>query len=147
MSIFTKMRNAMSDFLNNIETLIGGIHTNHGVDNATVTAEISDAVKAGVQPLQDQINDLQKALTDTLIHLADGQVGAATATAALATGSTPENALISASIAAAATVTAVQAASSPALIAAAETVAPAAAEDTITATDGSNSIEPAHVED
>ena len=74
-----------------IEAAIKNIHVANGVDNATVTKEITDAVSAGVAPLQTQLTtqqgqiaDLQKALQDTVAALTSGDTAAAQATATAA---------------------------------------------------------------
>lgn len=93
-----ELEKIMDDFLTNIEKAIGVIHVNNGVDNATVTKEVSDAVTAGVAPLQAQLTDqatkisnqeteiaeLKTALTDTVAKLTAGDVPAATAIATAA---------------------------------------------------------------
>ena len=86
-----ELKKVMSQFLDDIEAAIKNIHLANGVDNATVTKEISDAVTAGVSPLQTQladqqtqINELQKALQDTVAALNSGDTAAATATATAA---------------------------------------------------------------
>jgi tetrahydromethanopterin S-methyltransferase subunit B len=92
MSTFIKeLKKIMSKFLDDIEVAIQNIHTANGVDNATVTKEVTDAVTAGVAPLQtqltdqqNQINELQKALQDTVTALNSGNVQAAQATATAA---------------------------------------------------------------
>ena len=85
MSTFIKeLRKIMTKFLDDIEVAIANIHSANGVDNATVTKEITDAVTAGVAPLQTQINELQKALQDTVTALNNGDTAAAHATATAA---------------------------------------------------------------
>ena len=78
----------MSDFFNNIEDEIKGIHLKNGVDNDTVTKEIADAITTNVEPLKTQLTDqqseieeLQKALTDTVAALKSGDTASALATA------------------------------------------------------------------
>lgn len=90
-STFKELKKVMDDFLNNIEANIKNIHVANGVDNATVTKEITDAVTSGVAPLQSQITDLQgqvadlqKALQDTVTALNNGDTQGATATATAA---------------------------------------------------------------
>ena len=90
-STFKELKKVMDDFLNNIEASIKNIHVANGVDNATVIKEVTDAVTAGVEPLQtqltdqqNQINELQKALQDTVTALNSGDTAAATATATAA---------------------------------------------------------------
>jgi len=92
MSTFIKeLKKIMSKFLDDIEAAIKNIHAANGVDEATVTKEVADAVAAGVAPLQtqltdqqNQINDLQKALQDTVTALNSGDTAAAQATATAA---------------------------------------------------------------
>lgn len=93
MLTFKELRNAMSKFLDDIENTIKTIHLSHGVDNQTVTKDITDAVTAGVAPLQSQITDLQgqvadlqKAAQDTVAALAAGDTATAQATATAAAG-------------------------------------------------------------
>lgn len=90
-STFKELKKVMSDFLDNIEAAIKNIHVANGVDNQTVTKEITDAVTSGVAPLQSQITDLQgqvadlqKALQDTVTALNNGDTAAAQATATAA---------------------------------------------------------------
>lgn len=64
MSIINQIGKAMSKFLDDIENAIKTIHLSHGVDNQTVTKDVTDAVTAGVAPLQSQITDLQAQVAD-----------------------------------------------------------------------------------
>ena len=99
MSIINQIGKAMSKFLDDIENTIKTIHLSHGVDNQTVTKDVSDAVTAGVAPLQaeitdlqGQVADLQKAAQDTVAALAAGDTATAQATAsAAASASQPAN--------------------------------------------------------
>ena len=91
LTFIKELKKAMSKFLTDIEAAIQTIHTANGVDNATVIKEVTDAVTAGVEPLQtqltaqqNQINDLQKALQDTVTALNSGDTAAAQATATAA---------------------------------------------------------------
>lgn len=91
LTFIKELKKTMSKFLTDIEAAIQTIHTANGVDNATVIKEVTDAVTAGVEPLQtqltdqqNQINDLQKALQDTVTALNSGDTAAAQATATAA---------------------------------------------------------------
>ena len=89
----------MSKFLEEIENTIKTIHHSHSVDNAALTKDVTDAVTAGVAPLQSQITDLQgqvadlqKAAQDTVAALTNGDTASAQATASAAAGaSQPAN--------------------------------------------------------
>lgn len=88
---FKELKKLMSQFLDDIEAAIKNIHVANGVDNATVTKEITDAVTAGVAPLQSQITDLQgqvaelqKAAQDTVAAISNGDTAGAQAIATAA---------------------------------------------------------------
>ena len=81
----------MSKFIDDIEAAIKSIHLSQGVDDATLSQRISDTLTAGVAPLeaqltdqQNQINDLQKALQDTVAALNNNDTATAQATATAA---------------------------------------------------------------
>ena len=88
---FKELKKFMSQFLDDIEAAIKNIHVANGVDNATVTKEITDAVTAGVAPLQSQVTDLQgqvaelqKAAQDTVSAINSGDTAGAQAIATAA---------------------------------------------------------------
>jgi hypothetical protein len=99
MSTLTKeLKKFMSKFLEEIEATIKNIHAANGVDEASVTKEVTDAVAAGVAPLQTQladqqtqISELQKALQDTVTALTNGDTATAQATASAAVDAAGSN--------------------------------------------------------
>ena len=97
---FKELRELMSDLFDIValEAAIKNIHATNGVDNATVLKEVTDAVNAGVTPLQSQlatqqaqIGELQKALQDTVAALQTGNTAAAQTTASAALNSVASN--------------------------------------------------------
>ncbi len=89
----------MSKFIDDIEAAIKSIHLAQGIDDVTLAKHITDAITAGVAPLETklseqetQIAELQKALQDTVTALNNGDTATAQATAsAAASASLPAN--------------------------------------------------------
>ncbi len=95
MLTFKELRHIMSKFFDDIEASIKDIHINHGLDNETVTKEIAEAIATNVEPLktqltgqQTQIEELQRALQDTVTAIKGGDNDAALATATAAVNGT-----------------------------------------------------------
>lgn len=92
--ILKRIHHCTAKFLDTIEVEIAKIHSKAGVDNATVVQEINDAITACVTPLQDQITELQTALTDVVAKLNAGDTAGAlevAQAAATTDGQTTEN--------------------------------------------------------
>lgn len=95
-STFKELRKLMSQFLDDLEVAIKNIHVAHGIDSDTITKQVTDAITAGVAPLQSQITDLQgqvaelqKAAQDTVAAINSGNTAGAQAIAtAAANGAT-----------------------------------------------------------
>jgi hypothetical protein len=82
--LLKELRTIMSQFLDTIEAKISAIHATPGADPATVTAQVMAEITPQITDMQNQITELQTALTDTVNHLNAGDADAALATATAA---------------------------------------------------------------